>query len=339
MRKDNVEKLFLILPAYNAEKTIKRAVESTVALLEDPDINVELLIVDDYSSDDTLKILNQYYSSSRNIRILLNEKNEGPGKARNNALEKISNGYVGFIDSDDEINPVAYKKAFLGGLNKNANLITFDAAFMTTSQSMLRYDYHRLSNSNFKLIRSCIRGDLDGSVIFSIYKKSLLDARGIKFSSNYYEDIVFNYSALMSFDNIYISKEICYKKHNTLHSIVNTVSEKHIDGMIDASVLVRDFAINNGYSDYDQFKSDFEYGLCGYISTLIEGILKHEKNQNRSMALLDYLYNKLDSCYMINKIAIRSETRKDKLATFFVSHFDVSNPNTVINGLKRLSQL
>jgi glycosyltransferase involved in cell wall biosynthesis len=335
----NSQKLILILPTYNAEKTIIRAIDSVLTLLDDPCLNVELYIVDDYSSDGTFKIINEHYSKISNIKILRNEKNEGPGKTRNSALEKITDGYIGFIDSDDELNPVAYKKAFLDGLNKIADLITFDAAFMSTTRSLLRYDYHRLSVSKFERIRNCIRGDLDGSVIFSIYKKSTLDILGVRFSSNYYEDIVFNYSALMSFETIHIAKEICYRKHDTLHSIVNSISEKHIDGMIDASALVRDFAVRNGYSEYNQFKSDFDYGLSGYIASLIAGILMHEKRIDQSMNLLKYLFNKLDHCYNIQNIVVRNETKKDKLSNFFINNFDISSPNTTIDVLNKLIRL
>jgi glycosyltransferase involved in cell wall biosynthesis len=336
---NNIAKLCLILPTYNAEKTIKRAVDSVLPLIDDRDLNVKLFIVDDYSSDSTFKILNQYYSGLKNITIFRNDKNQGPGKSRNSALKIIDDGYVGFIDSDDELNATAYKKAFLDGLNKKANLITFDAAFMSSTQALFRYDYHRLTNSNYQLVRNCIRGDLDGSVIFSIYKKADLDIWEIKFSSNYYEDIVFNYSALMSFGNIHIAKEICYKKYNTQYSIVNTVSEKHIDGMIDASVLVRDFSILHGYSKYKQFKSDFEYGLCGYIAALVEGILRYEKKQDRLIALLRYLYDKLEHCYKIEFMVDRSETQKDRLATFFIRNFNATNTIEFLNGLNKLARL
>jgi hypothetical protein len=109
--------------------------------------------------------------------------------------------------------------------------------------------------------------------------------------------------------------------------------------MIEASILIRDFAIQHGYSEYSEFRSDFEYGLCGYISALIEAILKNGKNKQRSITLLIYLYNKLDQFYIINKIAVRSETQKDKLASFFVRHFDICNPIAAIDSLKRLSRL
>lgn len=330
------EKLYLILPAYNAEKTIARAVDSVAPLLNDSFLSVELLIVDDYSNDDTFKIINNYYSKISNIKIFRNGKNEGPGKTRNSALEKITEGYVGFIDSDDQLNPIAYKKAFLNGLNKNASLITFDAAFLSSTQSFLRYDYQRLCTNKFKMVRNCIRGDLDGSVIFSIYKKTMLDNFGIKFSSNYFEDIIFNYSALMSFENLHIAKEICYLKHATPQSIINSISEKHIDGMIDASALVKNFAIRNNYSKYDKFNSDFDYGLSGYISTLITSILIHEKNIDKSIYLLKYLYNKLDSCYKLVNITLRNETKKDKLSNFFINNFDISSPNKTLDTLNKL---
>lgn len=335
----DIKKLTIVLPTYNARKSITRAVDSVLNLLNDSELSTELIVIDDYSDDDTFEIINKNYSAFSNIYIYKNAKNEGPGKTRNSALEKISSGYVGFIDSDDQLNPTTYKKAFLDGLIKNADLITFDAATIMPTKSILRYDYDRAGGDKFNLVRNCIKGDLDGSVIFSIYKKSMLDNFRIKFSSNYYEDIVFNYSAIMSSDSIHVAKEICYKKYCTPKSILNSISEKHIDGMIDASILVRDFAIRNGYSTYKEFKSDFDYCLSGYIASLVIDILKHEKSIDRSISLLKYLHQKLERCFRMGNIATRVDTKKDKLSNFFINNFDTSRPNITIGRLKELIEL
>ncbi len=92
-----VKKVSVIVPAYNVEKYIHRAIESVMQQTYE---NVELVIVDDGSSDATWDIIQQY--AGRDDRIFpYHQNNAGVSAARNKALEMISGEYVLFLDSDD----------------------------------------------------------------------------------------------------------------------------------------------------------------------------------------------------------------------------------------------
>lgn len=85
----------VILPAYNAEAYIKEAIES---VLNQSHHNWELIIVDDGSTDHTLKIA-QSFTDTR--ILVLSQKNQGVGSARNHALQHIKGEYFCFLDADD----------------------------------------------------------------------------------------------------------------------------------------------------------------------------------------------------------------------------------------------
>ena len=88
----------IIMPAYNAEDTIKESVKS---VLDQTYTNWELLIADDCSSDTTREILNSYAKiDNRILPVFLNE-NGGPARARNASLQKSSGELIAFLDSDD----------------------------------------------------------------------------------------------------------------------------------------------------------------------------------------------------------------------------------------------
>ncbi|ETJ96710.1 glycosyltransferase, group 2 family protein [Propionimicrobium sp. BV2F7] len=94
-------KVSIIMPAYNAQETVKRAVRSVFA---QDFADWELIIVDDGSTDDTAKILQQLSEelNDERLKLVLNEPNRGPSGARNKGLEIATGEWLTFLDSDDE---------------------------------------------------------------------------------------------------------------------------------------------------------------------------------------------------------------------------------------------
>lgn len=93
----------IIMPAYNAQDTVERAVRSVFA--QDFD-DWELIVVDDGSSDSTAEILKELSSEFKDerLKLILGEPNRGPSGARNRGLEEASGKWLTFLDSDDEFN-------------------------------------------------------------------------------------------------------------------------------------------------------------------------------------------------------------------------------------------
>ena len=89
----------VIVPCYNAENTIKATIQSVLLQTYS---NWELLIVDDCSTDDSVKIINQYSIKDPRIKLLSTDKNTGsPSEPRNIALEAAKGQYIAFLDADD----------------------------------------------------------------------------------------------------------------------------------------------------------------------------------------------------------------------------------------------
>lgn len=88
----------VIIPVYNASNYIDRTLNSVFSQTYK---NIEIIIVDDCSTDDTAKIIKEYEKTHSEIIYYLQEKNMGAGYARNKALELAKGQYVAFLDSDD----------------------------------------------------------------------------------------------------------------------------------------------------------------------------------------------------------------------------------------------
>ena len=101
MRAENNDEdlISIIVPVYNVEKYLEQCLES---LLNQTYKNIEIIVVNDGSTDQSLDILKKYSFKDNRIK-LYSQKNQGISAARNTALEHINGKYVMFVDSDDWI--------------------------------------------------------------------------------------------------------------------------------------------------------------------------------------------------------------------------------------------
>jgi len=106
MTSNNKTKLSIIIPVYNAQETIGRALDSI--LLQDTDFNFEIIVVDDKSTDGSEKIIQYYKKKFENIRLLQNKKNMGKGFSVMKAYEAAFGEYFHILDADDYF--ISYNK-------------------------------------------------------------------------------------------------------------------------------------------------------------------------------------------------------------------------------------
>jgi len=315
-------KVSLVMPVYNAAATVRRSIESFQGLSKVLD-NGELWIVDDCSTDGSFEQIEKMVKSSRNIKLLRNTKNSGPGLARNRALEEIHSGYIGFIDSDDEIIPTGYVRVLAAGHARGADFITFCGWTKRGEYLHRKYDFDRIVDDTGQLTRNCVRGELDGSVIFSIYSADIIHKNKLRFPSGYFEDIPFSYGAMLLANNRLISQEFAYQKNSRKNSIVNTITRAHIDGMLESCITVRRNTMSYGLANYAEFEDDFIYGAHGYLAQSISFILLNSSSDDEKIALLSYLHERISDFGEFECMPLRTITKKDKLVRHYFSNFRI----------------
>lgn len=109
------EKITFVIPAYNAEKTIERTIES---ILHQTDGRYKIVIVNDGSTDDTDVICRKYQEKYAEKITYIAQENRGQGGARNHGLKSVVTDYVSFLDSDDWLMP-DYVEKILSALEKS----------------------------------------------------------------------------------------------------------------------------------------------------------------------------------------------------------------------------
>jgi glycosyltransferase involved in cell wall biosynthesis len=136
----------VIMPVYNGENFIKKALQS---LIENLAVNDELIIIDDKSTDNTLNIINKFLGRKINYKIIKLNKNVGVTRARNIGLKIAKGKFVTFLDHDDYY---PNKKRLVNHLKifnkyKNVDIVRGYAKYFFMNKKLLKL-YHQEKNMN-----------------------------------------------------------------------------------------------------------------------------------------------------------------------------------------------
>lgn len=116
-----MEVVSVIIPIFNVEKYLSRALDSLLAQTHQ---DWEAILVDDGSTDDSASIARQYQEKDKRF-ILITQKNQGQAVARNNALKMIHGDYVMYLDPDDMLHPQAMEICVKASLRDGSDMVTF----------------------------------------------------------------------------------------------------------------------------------------------------------------------------------------------------------------------
>ena len=143
----------IITPCYNSEKFIKDTIASVQAQTF---TNWEMIIVDDLSTDNSIKIIEEYVKLDSRIKIYKLNKNSGPAIARNKAIELVGGGFIAFLDSDDRWLPTKLEEQleFMQVNNLSLSFASYrsydeDGENEKVIISKKKVSYHNLLTNNY----------------------------------------------------------------------------------------------------------------------------------------------------------------------------------------------
>lgn len=182
-------KISIIMPVYNAEKTI----EETLRSLENQTYSdIEIICVNDGSIDKSLEILQNHALTDSRV-IVLNQENSGPAVARNTALNVANGEYIMFCDSDDKYEPQMCQRMFETIEEKKVDLVMCDA-FIHVDKNAARAKLkkhvacHKLNITGHMDLNESIIPKLSVVLWNKIYRKTIIDNNNIRFPNGYTSD-------------------------------------------------------------------------------------------------------------------------------------------------------
>lgn len=119
-------KVSIIVPIYNAERYLERCLNS---LRNQTLKDIEIILVDDSSTDSSLKMCNQMAAEDSRIKVI-HKVNEGAGMARNAALSIANGEYIGFVDSDDFVEPDMFESLYNKAVSYRSDLVMSGVIFV-----------------------------------------------------------------------------------------------------------------------------------------------------------------------------------------------------------------
>ncbi len=178
-------KLSIIIPAYNESATIHHILNKIKAVSLIGAIEKEIIIINDYSKDDTEEAILSYQTKNPdlNIQYFKHEKNKGKGAALHTGIEKATGEYLIVQDADLEYNPQEYNLLLQPILDGFADVV-FGSRFMGGKPHRVLFFWHTLGN-NFLTFLSNLFTDLNLTDMETCYKLFKSDAiKGLKLTEN-----------------------------------------------------------------------------------------------------------------------------------------------------------
>ena len=159
----------VIMAAYNAEKTIEQSINS---VLNQTYPAVELLVVDDYSQDRTVKLVENIMARDNRVRLIYNKENSGVSYTRKHGLEEAKGAWIAILDSDDIWAPEKLEKQIILQKKMNADLLFTGSAFMDSDGQPIDWYLHAPSEVTYRhLLKQNVLSNSSSLVRKELYEK------------------------------------------------------------------------------------------------------------------------------------------------------------------------
>lgn len=180
MGRRNGVKLSIIIPCFNEEKTLPFCLERVLDI-QDCHLSIEIIIVDDCSSDNSLAISHEYAKTHPEISVFSHKKNMGKGAALRTGFQHATGDFVAVQDADLEYNPEDLKR-LIQPLIKNEADVVLGSRFLTHQPHRVLYFWHSLGN-RFLTLLSNMFTDLnltDMETCYKVFKREIIQTIDIK---------------------------------------------------------------------------------------------------------------------------------------------------------------
>ncbi|OJU35268.1 MAG: glycosyl transferase family A [Bacteroidales bacterium 45-6] len=250
----------IIMPVYNAESTILHSLKS---IMSQHQSWIELIVVDDCSTDRSASIVNETIASSTrqdmSIVLLRHENNRGVAAARNSGLDAATGKYIYYVDADDRIEPYTLEKLVREAESAGADIVGHNwyLSFEGNERKMHEPGFANPSEA----LRLMMAGAMRWNLWLFLVRKSLYDEHQIRFIEglNMGEDMMVMLKLFANAEKVsFIDEALYHYMQTNVSSLTKTYSEEHI----------RQVTANVGEAEKYLDKSSYSDKLNVYIYQL-----------------------------------------------------------------------
>ena len=241
-------KVSVIIPVYNTEQYLEECLNS---LLEQTLDDIEILVVDDGSTDGSLRIAKEFEAANPSKISVLTKQNGGQASARNMALKHATGEYLGFVDSDDWVDATMYQEMYDAAIRENADIVICDMEDHYPTHVV----YHHSSQfeSKFKVTPSACN---------KIFRRSIVEEDLFPLGL-WYEDFEFTTKQLMKTEKIAAIHKAFYHCHcREVSTMSNNNALKNLD-IVTVLENLEKFVQTHGWQE--KYRSVLEYLYLDHI--------------------------------------------------------------------------
>ncbi len=297
-------KVSIIVPVYNTSKYLDKCLNS---LVNQTLADIEIIIINDGSTDNSVDIINRYKKDFSNI-VLINKRNCGVSAARNDGIRIAKGKYIGFVDSDDYIATNMYEKMYKTSIINNSDVVVCD---------LYEINAHRIKKMSSGLNKNLgsknqIRANMNNinsTLCNKIYKTSIL--KNNLFTVNMeYEDVEFLYKLFPKLNNISYVDSALYYYNVRDDSKTHTYSDTWYKLLDNLDIIINYYKDNDLYNIY---KNEIEYMYIKYsLGTFLKktskysDITKFNEAYKTAFNKLNILFPTYKSNKYLHRINIRN---------------------------------
>lgn len=310
--------LSIIVPIYNVEEFLPRCIDS---LLDQSYKNVEIILVDDGSTDKSGFIADEYRKKDERI-VVVHKKNGGLSDARNAGISKASGNYLTFVDSDDYIEKNIYTLAINKMIDTGVDILVFEIVkdYGNGKNKKLKLKEEKILNRDSALIELNTFRNLDFSACNKIYKKEMFENIDFPVGKKC-EDVYTLYKVFYRASKVYLlPKEgyyYCYREGSITHS-----KKVNLDYVYAFKKQTEFFESNNNDNLLSIAKCSYAYSCLNIANTMIrnnindKNLLNKIRNEAKKNSVFVYRNHYLrlskktqffifDKCYFLYRIVIK----------------------------------
>lgn len=314
----------IIVPVFNAEKYIQESIQS---ILNQTLKDIEIIVVNDGSTDNTAIILNNYCEIDSRIKVF-HQQNKGVSATRNVGLDMAKGEYIGFIDPDDWVDIDMYEHLYYQCKRYDlemsmCNFIQEDIYknIKVKNEHPIEYGMYLSKNEIIhKICTNMVRGKIFTSVCDKIYRKDFLDEYNIRFDEEVTikEDYFFN---LELYDKLsrcaYINKE--YYHYRQVEG--SAIRRYHYNSIFSNNKLIKSIlTYSKQWGIYEKYKFEISNLIANtYFTSLVNINNKLYKKDKRKKIMKDILNSNIlkESLIILSK-EDREFNLKQKMIIFIL---------------------
>lgn len=294
----------IITPVYNVEKCIKRSIQSVI---NQTCKNFELLLIDDGSKDNSIKIAMELLKNSDINYKIITQENSGVSVARNRGIQEATGEYITFLDSDDYIDSKFVELMYKKAKESDCEVVFCDYSEVDADGNILvknrtKYLYDFISGKDAALKQ--LKDDITIGMRSAIYKSSIIKENNLVFDKKrkYGEDMIFVVKALLYANKVISVNEVLAFYVIWENSITQNVSLKHLDCYYSYIDLLIDIRKDGNLKEIEKFLIEYKipYSISHVFSVLSRDTNFHKDlfnfldKRDTKEALKNYKIQKID---------------------------------------------